>query len=99
MYNAITRPVPAARESGMYRFGSFTSPAVNVILFQASEENRDPTCATQKATNNPNAPVVAVTVARKDKSGLTSETAWGVQRSLKLAQIASALRPTKSPMK
>ena len=36
--------------------GFLTSPAVKVMLFQASEEKSDPTWATQKATNRPMAP-------------------------------------------
>ena len=47
--------VPSASESGMFRRGSFTSPAVKVMLFQASAENSDPVCDTQTATNSPNA--------------------------------------------
>ena len=46
-------PVPSASESGMLRRGSFTSPAVNVMLFHASAEKSDPVCVTQMATNNP----------------------------------------------
>ena len=48
-----------ASERGMLRLGSFTSPAVNVMLFQASEEKSEPTWATQKAINNPNPPAAA----------------------------------------
>ena len=33
----------------MLRRGSFTSPAMKVMFFQASAENREPTWATQKA--------------------------------------------------
>ena len=39
--------VPSASDSGMLRRGSFTSPAVNVMLFQASAEKSDPVCETQ----------------------------------------------------
>src|SRR6266576_2451124 len=97
MYKAVTNPVPAARESGTLRRGFFTSPAVKVILFQASDEKSDPTCATQKATNKPNAPPVAATVGMNDKSGLIGETPVGVHRSEKLAFSASAFRPTRKP--
>jgi hypothetical protein len=51
----MTSPVPKASESGMLRRGSFTSPAVNVMLFQASAEKSEPVCATQMPTNRPNA--------------------------------------------
>src|ERR1035438_6271296 len=37
---------PRASESGRLRFGLRTSPAVNVTLFQESEEKSDPTMAT-----------------------------------------------------
>src|ERR1022692_2846582 len=37
---------PRASESGRVRFGLRTSPAVNVTLFQESEEKSDPTMAT-----------------------------------------------------
>ena len=47
--------VPSASDSGMLRRGSLTSPAVKVMLFQASAENSDPVCDTQIATNRPNA--------------------------------------------
>src|SRR6266404_2520998 len=99
MYKAVTSPVPAARESGTLRRGFFTSPAVKVMLFQASDEKSEPTWATQKAMNNPNAPPVAATVGIKDKSGLMGETPVGVHRSEKLAFRASAFRPTKKPTK
>ena len=47
--------VPSASDSGIFLRGSFTSPAVNVMLFQASAENSEPVCATQMAMNSPNA--------------------------------------------
>src|SRR5882757_5471505 len=46
MYNAETMATPRASDSGRLRLGLRTSPAVNVTLFQASEENSDPTIAT-----------------------------------------------------
>ena len=51
----MTMPVPSASDSGMLRRGSFTSPAVKVMLFQASAENSEPVCATHTPTNSPNA--------------------------------------------
>src|SRR5215469_7192260 len=38
------------RERGMFRCGFFTSPAVKVMLFHASEEKSDPTCTTARMT-------------------------------------------------
>src|SRR5438270_10433225 len=61
----MTMIVPNAIESATSRFGFFTSAAVKPMLFQASAENSDPTCATPKATNNPNAPLAALTVGKK----------------------------------
>src|SRR5438128_3508124 len=84
-YRAVTNPVPIARESGTVRRGFFTSPAVKVTLFQASEENKDPTWATQKAMNKPNAPPAAVTAGTKEKSGVMVEAPRGTQISVKLA--------------
>ena len=40
----MTMTVPSASDSGMLRRGSFTSPAVKVMLFQASAENSEPVC-------------------------------------------------------
>src|ERR1022692_1488143 len=37
---------PGASDSGRFRFGLRTSPAVKVTLFQESEEKREPTMAT-----------------------------------------------------
>src|SRR5438477_7288262 len=93
----MTRPVPKASERGMFRRGSFTSPAVKVMLFHASAENKEPTCATQKAMNRPKAPALAATLEIHGKSGLIGTTPRGVQKSPKLALIASALRPNSKP--
>src|SRR6266576_5557431 len=93
----MTSPVPRASDSGMLRRGSRTSPAVNVILFQASAENSDPTCATHTAINIPSAPPVADTVEMNDRSELMGGTVPGDQKFVKFALSASALRPTKMP--
>src|SRR5207253_2849920 len=95
----MTRAVPAASESGLLRRGSCTSPAVNVILFQASAENKEPTCATQKAINRPRAPVAALRAGRKDRSGLTVTVFCGVQKLEKLAWMTSAFRPINKPIR
>src|SRR6516162_5091744 len=69
------------------------------MLFQASAEKSDPTWATQKATNSPNTPALAATLDTQDKFGLMGTTPRGVQKSLKLALIASALRPMRKPIR
>src|SRR6478672_8451284 len=82
--------VPSARDKGMLRRGSFTSPAVNVMLFQASAENSEPVCATQMATNNPN----AVTAERPGTMGAAERT---VQSAPKLSDTAVLFQPTRMP--
>ena len=74
----MTMNVPRARDSGMFRRGSFTSPAVKVMLFHASAEKSDPVCATQIAMNRPN----TVTALRP---GTTSTAPRVVQRLPKFA--------------
>src|SRR5215472_12307358 len=96
-YNVITNPVPNKSARGRFRRGSRTSPAVNVILFQASAENKEPTCPTQIAINIPSAPPVAETVPMNGRSDVIGETDVGVQKFVKLACSASALHPTKMP--
>ncbi len=59
--------VPKAIDSATSRLGFFTSAAVNPMLFQASAENSEPTCATPNATNNPNAPLAAVMVGTQPR--------------------------------
>ncbi len=61
----MTMPVPSASESGTLRRGFFTSPAVKVMLFQASAENSEPTWATPKAISRPKAPAAAETVGKQ----------------------------------
>ena len=75
----MTMTVPSASDSGMFRRGSFTSPAVNVMLFQASAEKSDPVCATQIATNRPNAR------HRRQARARCRPTPRGVQKSPKLS--------------
>src|SRR5439155_18999924 len=96
-YNVMTNPVPNKSESGMFRRGSRTSPAVNVMLFQASAENSEPTCPTQIAINNPSAPPIAETAPTNGRSDVIGEAAVGVQKFVKLAWSASALRATQIP--
>src|SRR5437764_4314611 len=93
----MTRTVPNKSDNGMFRRGSRTSPAVNVMLFHASEENSEPTWPTQTAIIIPSAPPAAETAPTKGRSDVTGEAAAGVQKFVKLACNALALRPTKMP--
>src|SRR5437763_16893254 len=89
-YRPITTNVPSVSDSGMLRRGSFTSPAVNVMLFQASAEKSDPVCDTHTATNKPN----AVTA---DSPGTISTAPRTVQRFPKLSATAAWFQPSGSP--
>ena len=77
----MTTIVPSASDSGMFRRGSFTSPAVKVMLFQASAEKSEPVCETQIAMNRPNA-VIAV------RPGTMSTVPRRAQRLPKLSATA-----------
>src|SRR5213594_3360684 len=72
----------------MLRRGSFTSPAVNVMLFQASTEN---------ATMRPKNPLAAETAGRNEKSGVMVAGSRGVKGAAKLRAMTSAFRPTRTP--
>src|SRR4051812_13352006 len=93
----MTKAVPNRRDNGIFRRGSRTSPAVNVMLFHASEENSEPTWPTQTAINIPSAPPAAETALTNGRSDVTGETPAGVQKFVKLACSAPAFRPTKTP--
>src|ERR1035437_486532 len=88
-------PTPRARESGRLRRGLRTSPAVKVTLFQASAENREPTCATAMMvmvpTNAMGPPTPTCTGCSAPHPALRQKFAP------KLAAIAAALRPTIIP--
>jgi hypothetical protein len=86
-YSAITRTVPKASDSAMFRFGSFTSPAVNVMLFHASEENSDPVWLTHNATKRPKA-------LAADTPGAMGSKLRGAQKSPKFAATVSAFQPS-----
>ncbi len=83
-------PVPSASESGMFRRGSFTSPAVKVMLFQASAENSEPVCEMHTATNRPNV-VIAV------NPGTMSSVPRTVHRLPKLSATAARFQPSATP--
>src|SRR5204862_8074009 len=86
----ITIEVPSASDSGMLRFGFFTSPAVKVMLFHASAENSDPVSETQIAASRPNA-VAAAT------PGAMGSNPRGCQKLPKLAEMELAFQPRASP--
>src|SRR5439155_2169469 len=81
----------------MFRRGSLTSPAVNVMLFQASAENSEPTCATENATIRPSSPPAADTTGMKEKSGTIVAAARGAKAEAKLAATTSAFLPMRTP--
>src|SRR5580704_19274223 len=102
-YSVITMTVPNAIESATSRFGFFTSAAVNPMLFHASAENSEPTCATPKATSNPNHPEAADTVGsklfRKFAPGSIGCSPRTCQKYEKLSAIAVAFLATNTQSK
>src|SRR5260370_10271544 len=95
--------VPKAIDNATSRFGFSTSAAVNPMLFQASAENSDPTCATPKATSNPNQPLAAVTVGnkflRKPAPGSIGCAPRIAHKFEKLSAIAAEFRATNTHRK
>ena len=91
----MTTPVPIASASGRFRCGLRTSPAVNVTLFHASDENSDPTCATAMMVTMPTSaigpPTPTCTGWRAEKPALCQKFAP------KFAAMACALRPMNAP--
>ena len=83
--------VPNASESGMLRLGSLTSPAVKVMLFQASAENSEPVWATQIPTKRPNALMAVRPPPKSSSEPLT------VHRLLKFAPNAPEREPISKP--
>ena len=75
----MTMIVPSASDSGMLRRGSFTSPAVNVMLFQASAEKSEPVCATQMRDEQAEG-------GHRRQAGRDLDEPRGVQRSPKLSR-------------
>src|SRR5271168_3291430 len=102
-YSVMTITVPNAIESATSRFGFFTSAAVNPMLFQASAENSEPTCATPNATSNPKNPEAAETVGSKlfKKFAPGSMGCWPrtCQKCEKLSEIAAAFLATNTQSK
>jgi len=92
----ITRPFPRPAKAGCsFAFFNFAGSESDVIPGIGGK--REPTCATQKAMNKPNAPALAATLEIQDKSGLNRTTPRGVQKSPKLVLTASAFRPRSNP--
>src|SRR2546427_11586934 len=89
-YSKITTPVPSARESGRLRLGFFTSPAVNVTLFQASAEKSEPTWATARVVRGP---TKEIGPPAPTCTGCCALSPAFRQKSLKLAAIACAFLP------
>src|SRR5204862_1870309 len=81
-YRPMTIEVPSASDSGTFRRGSRTSPAVNVMLFHASAEKSDPVCETQIATNSPKVDAAV-------SPGTMSTTPRAVHRAPKLSDTAA----------
>ena len=83
--------VPKASESGTFRVGLRTSPAVKVMLFQASAAYRAPICALHNATSIPKA------VAGEGPCP-ASVNPCGVHAWPKFALTTEALQPINTPI-
>src|SRR5215471_17311560 len=89
MYSALTIATPSARESGRFRLGLRTSPAVKVTLFQASEENSDPTIATPTSRT-----VSRLHELLRQKASKFEATAAGLRPTRKPAAISPRIAAT-----
>ena len=87
-------PVPKASESGRLRLGFFTSPAVNVTLFQASAEKSEPTWATARMVR---VPTKAIGPPTPTCTACCAPSPAFRQKSVKFAAIACAFLPMNSP--
>ena len=87
----VTMVVPRKRLMGMFLFGLITSPAVKVMLFQASEENREPTMAT------PIAAMIAKPVSGTGPDPFTC--CCGSQKIRRFSWIAFELEAKISPIR
>ena len=67
------------------------------MLFQASAENSEPTCATENATIRPSRPLATDTTGMNEKSGRISSASCGEKGDAKFAAITSAFRPMMTP--
>lgn len=97
-YSPITIAVPSASESGRLRCGLRTSPAVNVMLFQASAANNAPTWAMQRATSNPN-PVSGETpgAAGVKPLGVPESLKFRLDRSSIPSEYANTITANRAP--
>ena len=84
-----------ASDKGKLRCGFFTSPAVNVTLFQASAENSDPTCATARIVSVPTSTIGPPTPTCT--ACCAPSPAFCQKCPLKFAASACALRPMNNP--
>ena len=79
----------------MLRLGFFTSPAVKVMLFQASAENSEPTCTTARITSRFTStmgpPTPTCTGMQRTPAGILPELA---PARAEVRRHAAALRPT-----
>src|SRR5579859_7286487 len=95
--------VPNAIERATSRFGFFTSAAVNPMLFHASAEKSEPTCATASASSSPYQPLPAVTVGKSPlRKPAPGSIVWApriAHRCEKLSAIAEAFRAENTQIK
>src|ERR1700683_3227358 len=87
----MTITVPRASDNGTLRAGLRTSPAVKVMLFQASAANSEPICEVQSAIKMPS-PLSG------EMPGDGGNTPTGVQACPKLAFTTMAFQPSKQPI-
>ena len=80
----------------MFRRGSFTSPAVKVMLFQASDGKQRTDLRHANGDQHPKRAARGRDVARNDRSDLIGDTPRR-PKFVKFALSASALRPTNMP--
>src|SRR5215471_2359528 len=94
MYSAETTATPSARDSGRLRLGLRTSPAVNVMLFQESDEKSEPTMATPTSLTE-----VRPQPALRQKSVKLEATASGLRPTRKPAPTSANKVPTLANVK
>src|SRR5471032_2543411 len=83
--------VPSASDSGTLRAGLRTSPAVKVMLFQASAANSEPICAVQSPIRMPKPDSGEIPAAG-------GNTPTGVQALAKLPCTTAAFQPSRPPI-
>src|SRR5471032_3688217 len=83
--------VPSANDKGTLRAGLRTSPAVKVMLFQASAANSEPIWAVHSPIRMPK-------LDKGEMPAAGGSTPTGVQGWEKLAFTASAFQPSRKPI-